>query len=55
MGKEIPFTEEIQPNYLNPSRSKSKFHNDNVVDSNRNIENKLGDKKLWLNDFEGSE
>lgn len=55
VGEQIPFTEEIQSNYFKPNRSKSKYHDDNAINSNRNIGNVLGNKKFSLNDFEGSE
>lgn len=55
MGKEISFTEEIQPNHSNLNRFRSKCHSDNIVDSNHHVRNRLGDKEFWLENFEGSE
>lgn len=55
VGKEISFTEEIQPKHSNSNRFRSKCHSDNTLDSNRNIGNGLGNKELWLDNFEGSE
>lgn len=55
VGKEIFFTEEIQPKHSNSNRFRSKCHSDNTLDSNRNIGNGLGNKELWLDNFEGSE
>lgn len=55
VGKEISLPEEIQPNHSNSNRSGSRCHGDNTVDSNRNVENRLSDKKLWLNSFESFE
>lgn len=55
VDKEIPFTKEIQPNSSNPDCYKSECHNDNAIDSNRNVKNGLGNKKLWLDHFESPE
>lgn len=43
---EISFIEEIQPNHFNLNYSKSKSHSDNIVDSNYNVGNRLGNKEL---------
>lgn len=54
VSKEISITEDSQPNHSNPTRSRSEYYCDNTVDNNRNIGNGLGDKDLWLDNFEGS-
>lgn len=55
MDKEILFTREIQTNHSNPNVSGSKYLTHNAVNNNRNIRNRLGNKELWLNNFEGPE
>lgn len=55
IDEEILFTKEIQPNHSNTNRSRNAFYSDNVVDSKRNIGNRLGNKEIWLDDFESSE
>lgn len=45
IGEEIFFTKEILPNHSNPNCFSSKYHNDNAIDNNRNIGNRLGNKK----------
>lgn len=55
MGKEISFTEKIQPKYFNPNWSRSKYNSDNAVNSNCNTRNKLSNKELYCNDYEGLE
>lgn len=51
VSKEIPFTEEKQPDHCNPTRYKSKYYGDIAVDNNRNIGNRFYNKKFWLDNF----
>lgn len=53
MGKKIFFTKEIQPYHSTPNHSRSKCHSGNVIDINCNLMNKLDNKELWLDNFEG--
>lgn len=53
VGKEIPFKKEIQLNHFKPNYSKKQEYSNNAIDSNQNIKNRLGNKKLLLNNFEG--
>lgn len=55
MSKKIAVTEDRQFNYSNPTRSKSKYYINNSVDNNRNVSNGLGNKDLYLENFENSE
>lgn len=52
VDKEIPFMEDIQPNYSNLSYFKNKCHSNYIINTNYNLKNRLGNKKLCLDDFE---
>lgn len=46
LDKEIFFIKEIQPSNSKLNRFRNKYHSDNTINSNRNIKNKLINKKL---------
>lgn len=53
--EEIPFMEVIQSNHSNLNHFRSEYLSDNAIDSNHNIGNELGNKKLGLDNFEDLE
>lgn len=55
VGKKIFFIEDIYPNHSNPSYFKSEYYSKDIIENNHNIENGLGFKEFWLDNFEGPE
>lgn len=46
VDEEISFIEEIQSNHSNLNHFKNKYYNDNTLNSNYNIKNRLDNKKV---------